>query len=117
MTPMIPHCSRRSKVVGGGDFPRAPCPRNRKRLALTWSPLRDSGVIHQPHEFDDVVNLHLFEDAGAVFGDGFFADAKLAGYLFRVLSGQKRSNTSRCRDESFSMRAVSSALRTYWCRR
>ena len=45
---------------------------------------------HQADELDDAVDLHFFEHAGAVFGDGLLADAQLAGDLLRVLAGHQQ---------------------------
>ena len=47
------------------------------------------GLADQADQFDDVVDLHLLQHAGPVFGDRLLADPQLAGDLLGVLAGHQ----------------------------
>ena len=43
----------------------------------------------QANQFDNAIDLHFFQNGGAVFGHGLLANAERVGYLFGVFSGHQ----------------------------
>ena len=47
-------------------------------------------IDEQANQPDDAIDLHFFQDSGAVFGHGLLADAELSGDLLGAFSGYQQ---------------------------